>query len=132
MARPCEFSQEIADQICSQVAEGKSIVNACDSDENLPAFRTAYNWFQSHPEFLQQYARAKEIMLERMASEINSIADNTLEDANSRRVRVDTRKWLLSKLIPKVYGDATLLKHGDPDGNALHVKVTRVNGKEEK
>jgi hypothetical protein len=73
------------------------------------------------------YARAKQVNLERMADEIESIADNLEEDPNSRRVRIDTRKWLLSKLMPKVYGDAMQLRHADADGNALKVEVTRVS-----
>jgi len=127
--RPSTYSEELATSICERIAEGESLVTIC-KDANYPCFRTVFNWINSKPEFLQLYARARESQLEKMAQEINEIADNTTEDANSRRVRVDTRKWLLSKLIPKVYGDATLLKHADPDGNALHVKVTRVNGKE--
>lgn len=127
MARPSSYDPQIAATICSQVAEGKSLVRVCDEADDLPAFRTVYNWFQTHPGFVQEYARAKEIMLERMADEINRIADDVTEDANSRRVRVDSRKWLLSKLIPKVYGDATLLKHADANGNQLEVQVTRVS-----
>lgn len=53
----------------------------------------------------ERYARAKEAQHELMAKEILSIADDREEDANSRRVRVDSRKWLLSKLMPKKYGD---------------------------
>jgi hypothetical protein len=49
---------------------------------------------------------------------------------NRSRLRVDTRKWIAAKLKPKRYGDATLLKHGDPDGNALKVEVVRIPGKE--
>mgnify|MGYP000917457764 FL=1 len=30
------------------------------------------------------------------------------------RLRVDTRKWMLSKMLPKVYGDKIEVK-GDPD-----------------
>jgi hypothetical protein len=37
--------------------------------------------------------------------EIISIADDPTDDYNSRRVRVDARKWSASKLMPKKYGD---------------------------
>jgi hypothetical protein len=64
-----------------------------------------------------------------MADEILEIADETSRDtlvnskgdemANSEwiarsKVRIDTRKWLLSKQLPKKYGDRTVLA-GDPD-----------------
>ena len=35
------------------------------------------------------------------------IADDLTEDPNSRRVRIETRKWLLSRLRPDKYGDRT-------------------------
>ena len=41
----------------------------------------------------------------RWAEEVLTIADNTTLDPQDRRIRVDTRKWLLSKVLPKVYGD---------------------------
>ena len=41
-----------------------------------------------------------------MADECLVIADGaTAEDAQARRLSVDTRKWYLSKLAPKRYGD---------------------------
>ena len=41
-----------------------------------------------------------------MADECLVIADSaTAEDAQARRLSVDTRKWYLSKLAPKRYGD---------------------------
>jgi hypothetical protein len=48
------------------------------------------------------------------------------------RLKVDTRKWLLSKLQPKKYGDTASLKlGGDPDGvpiqAAIAVTFVRTN-----
>lgn len=64
-----------------------------------------YKWLDDDDSLVDRYARAKEAQHELMAQEILSIADDREEDANSRRVRVDSRKWLLSKLMPKKYGD---------------------------
>jgi hypothetical protein len=36
-----------------------------------------------------------------------------------RRLQVDTRKWLLSKLRPEKYGDRQTIQHTDGDGNPL-------------
>jgi hypothetical protein len=51
------------------------------------------------------YTRAKEQQQQRWAEEIIEISDDDTLDPNARRVRVDSRKWLLSKLLPKQYGD---------------------------
>ncbi len=62
-----------------------------------------------------------------MADEVISIADAaSAEDYNPARLRVDTRKWILSKMLPKVYGDATMLKHADANGEPFKIEVTRV------
>jgi hypothetical protein len=39
-----------------------------------------------------------------MADDLIDIADEQ-GDPNRNRLRVDTRKWLLSKALPKIYGD---------------------------
>ena len=38
---------------------------------------------------------------------------------NRSKLRVDARKWLMSKIAPKKYGDRVAHEHGDPDGNPL-------------
>src|SRR5438270_581556 len=44
---------------------------------------------------------------------------------NRARLMIDTRKWLLSKMLPKVYGDH-LTVAGDPDQPIRHV-VQRID-----
>lgn len=56
-------------------------------------------------DFAVGYAHAKRQQIEAMAEDIVDIASDETLDANERRLQVDTRKWLLSKLIPKTYGD---------------------------
>jgi len=40
-----------------------------------------------------------------MADEVMEIADDKSGDPARDRLRLDTRKWLLSKALPKIYGD---------------------------
>ena len=61
-------------------------------------------------EAASQYARAKSDQLKLIADETMEIADEPVQPGdsaavNNKRVRIDTRKWLLSKLVPKTYGD---------------------------
>jgi len=74
---------------------------------------------QASEDFAKRYARAKEIQVEQLADELLTIADSAdAETYNASRLQVDTRKWLLSKLIPKKYGDKS---PGDSPDNPLHV-----------
>ena len=63
-----------------------------------------------------QYARAREDLIDIMASEVLELADaaplthpetGAIDGAavQWRRLQVDSRKWLLSKIAPKRYGD---------------------------
>lgn len=85
----------------------------------MPSVQTVFSWMRKHPEFLEQYARAKEESADALADEILDIADDSTNDTvetedgvrvnheniQRARLRVDTRKWIASKLKPKKYGD---------------------------
>jgi hypothetical protein len=71
----------------------------------MPARSTVYLWFAAHPEFSDNYARAREEQADFYADAIVDIADNPELDPNDKRVRIDARKWVASKLKSKQYGD---------------------------
>lgn len=95
-------------------------------DDDMPDRHTVINWSleEDHP-FFNHYARAREIQYHLLADDITDIADDGSNDWMERygkdgealgwaingesvqrsRIRIDTRKWMLSKMLPKVYGD---------------------------
>ena len=44
-----------------------------------------------------------------------------------KRVQIDTRKWMLSKMLPKVYGDKVVAEITGKDGAALEAPSTTIN-----
>lgn len=128
MGRPSSFTQETADTICLRMSEGESLREIC-RDESMPSTASVMRWAHANEAFREQYARAREDLLEHWAEEINEIADNGSNDWMKRsekkgggyevngehiarsRLRVDTRKWLLSKLAAKKYGDRVEQHH---------------------
>lgn len=118
MSRPSEYTQEKADTICGLLSDGMSLRSIC-RDESMPSVPTVFKWMRDYPEFLNQYARAKGESADAMTEDILEIADDKTEDANSRRVRIDARKWIASKLKPKKYGDKLELA-GDQDNPIKH------------
>lgn len=40
------------------------------------------------------------------------------------RLRVDTRKWMLSKMLPKIYGDKTTTELTSPNGGPIKTETT--------
>jgi hypothetical protein len=53
----------------------------------------------------KRYTRAKELQAENLAEEIIEIADGESEDVQRDRLRVESRKWVAAKLLPKKYGE---------------------------
>ena len=97
----------------SMITNGQSLRKCCIQVGIDPArFLRAVD---ASPELAKQYARARQALLDKMADEIleladapvpvldNGATDNAL--VRQRQLQVDTRKWFLSKLAPKVYGD---------------------------
>lgn len=140
MARPCEFTQKMADEICARMAEGESLREIC-RDEEAPAKGTVFRWLAKYPEFQDQYARARVVQADAIFEEILEIADDGSNDWMERqgendegwalngehiqrsKVRIDARKWMAGKLRPKVYGEKVTNEHTGPDGGAVVTEV---------
>jgi hypothetical protein len=98
------YSLDEATKICAWIAAGKSLVSYCKLP-GAPGLATVYEWRAAHPELAEMYARAREDQADALADELLDIADNSKLDHNDRRIKIDTRKWIASKLKPKTYGD---------------------------
>lgn len=99
----------------------------------MPSDMTVRDWaLDDYKGFASQYARATLIRMHVLADEIMEIADNAkFEEVMVSRLRVDTRKWLMSKIAPKVYGDKLDLTHAAPDGGPVQF-ITIYEAKKEK
>ncbi len=111
MSRPSTYNQELADKICAQLADGMSLRSVCNADD-MPCKATVFNWFRAYPDFLDQYTRAKEESADALSDDMLDIADDKDGDPQRDRLRIDTRKWLASKLKPKKYGEKVDVEHG--------------------
>lgn len=134
--RPSRYSPHLAKAICQRLAAGETLRAIC-RDAGMPPERTVRGWALDDVEgFGPHYARAREIGYATLADEILEIADDSLRDTipgvdgapdrpnsewiNRSRLRVDTRKWLLAKALPKIYGDK--LEVGGKDGGPIQLQ----------
>lgn len=127
-----EIADKFCDAIATG---NKGIARLCFENKDFPNSRKIYEWLDSNEAFARQYARAKSEQIHRLGEEILAIADDTQYDelceqyiptaerneegkvvfikvkkvnkqfVESKRQMIDARKWLMSKLMPKVYGD---------------------------
>ena len=110
MGRPSAYTPEVAQEICERIAAGESLRRICDAD-HMPAPATVCLWVTDDREgFAEQYARARRAQGTLLADEIFAIADGSGDVARDR-LGVDTRKWYLSKVLPKLYGDKVEVEH---------------------
>lgn len=134
-----EFSPELAAEICRRIEETGNLRKVCRASD-MPSEMTVRRWaLEDVGGFASQYARAREIGYHGMADEIIDIADDSsgdviVENGEARidhenvqrsRLRADMRRWLLSKVLPKIYGDRLALT--DADGGPLQVAVVRYD-----
>jgi hypothetical protein len=144
VGRPSSFSQKTADEICERMADGETLREIC-RDEEIPDRSTVMRWLAANEQFRDQYARARELLLEHWADETVEIADDGTNDwvlrqkkdgstdyefdgehVQRSRLRVDTRKWMLSKLAPKKYGDNAKVEVSGPDGGPIQTVTDQV------
>lgn len=118
VGRPTDYTLELEDRICEEIALGSSLRTVCAA-EDMPNAATVFRWLRQNEEFSKHYARACEERSEAMIEDTFDIADDgrndwmtvqgkkvTNREAIERsKLRVDVRKWYASKMKPKKYGD---------------------------
>lgn len=141
--RPHSYTPEVGKAICKRISAGESLRKIC-RDPEMPGASTVFDWLyegvseegrRELKDFSEQYAQARETQAELMFEEINEIADDAVsqvrgdDKSDSARVqayklRVDARKWTLSKMLPKKYGDKLDVTSGGKviKGNTIVLK----------
>ena len=124
------YDKALANRVCEAIASGMSDRQAAENEGfNESWLRKLRAKFA---EFEAQYVRARESRAEGYASQIIEIADEMptcevpdpdggvsvrvdMAGIQRNKLRVDARKWVVCKLLPKIYGDKTAIT-GDGGG----------------
>ena len=134
------YSEEIANKICSLISNTDKGLNHICKGEGMPSRSIVYEWLILYPEFSDNYARAKERQADLIFEDIISISDDSSQDekdtefgikentefTSRSRLKIDARKWVLSKLQPKKYGDKLDLSTNGKDINTGVTFITEV------
>jgi len=141
---PVQYSTELADAICERLAGGETLRAIC-RDDGMPDHRSVRRWaLEDTQGFGAMYERARLIGYLGMADEILDLADDrtndTFVDADGihrpdhaavqrSRLAIDSRKWLLSKALPKVFGDKIAVDQNyNIDGDAFSSPLELARG----
>lgn len=103
------------DEILQRLREGETLTGICRSPGYPTAGAVRY-WVGQEDALYSAYARARELGYQGMADELLDIADQSSKATWSRdQLRLSTRQWLLSKALPRMYGDRVQVEGGDGD-----------------
>ena len=118
------------------MGQGLSAFKACEA-AGVP-HSTFMGWLDEDADLADRYTRARENLIERMANELLEISDKDVEIQDGKRdwaavqkhkLQVDTRKWLLSKLAPKKYGDTVGLELSGQNGGPIQILAATTDEK---
>ena len=119
------YTPALTDAICKRISEGESLRAIC-RDPDMPSEGTVRGWAREDRDgFGSRYRLARELQLDHWADLIIDIADEPDRDPRDRQVRIEARKWVMSKLGPRRYGDR-LLVAGEAENplRVLHEQVS--------
>ena len=138
--RPAALTTELKAEICDRVVLGET-VRQIAADPRMPAESTIFLTLARDAEFAAEYGRARVIQCYRWEDEIIEIADGTAGDWVTReghngtsvkvanqehiqrsRIRIDARKWLMSKRVPKRYGEKVTQEHVGSEGGPIQTR----------
>ena len=94
------------------IAHGKSLSQVLRDDQRDIDYNDFYRWIKKDPTRKSLFDEAQELRTEFMAGEIIEIADadDSLEDVNRSKLKIDTRKWLMGAHNKKKYGATTSIE----------------------
>lgn len=109
---PNELKEEIFSDIITRLVNGEAISNILNSDKSkYPSAVTFFKWITNDPELKRVYSYAREVLAHKLFDELNEIAKGPKDEADTvvkvqrDRLRTDTIKFYIAKILPKVYGD---------------------------
>lgn len=113
MGRPSIYSDELAQTICDQLVEGKSLRQICDA-EGMPDRVTVIRWMGKDPDFATKCARARDEQADLMDDRILDVANKCeagLIEPHAAKVVISALQWRAMKLKPKKYGESSSIEH---------------------
>lgn len=115
--------------VFAEMSEGESLRKSCA--KHGVAHSTVLGWIDEDPALGDQYTQARARMLDAQAEALEDIGDQaaqaeTAVEVAGLKLKSDNRKWLLSKLAPKKYGDKIQTEHsGGVEVTAIERRIVR-------
>lgn len=158
VGRPTKYTKELGEQICKLISEGRttlavSRIVGIDRHTIVEWSRLNHEFSAMYAEARQNLYEywADEIVEDALnesrdyvprkvsksgyskkLGDYNEVTEQVVSDNTAvqrDRLKVDSKKWLLSKLLPKQYGDKQEIEHTGKDGTpfvpVLNIKIEK-------
>jgi sugar-specific transcriptional regulator TrmB len=101
------YTEEDYQEILDGIAAGKTLLKICEKT-SLPNRSAVYRRAETDPAFKERLKEAQKIRCSVLEEQVQEIADDESKDHTPAavyraRLKIDTRKWLLSILDPEKY-----------------------------
>lgn len=136
------YTKERGEFVCLMLsANGMSLETICKKYDGLPSASTIRVWLYKYPDFRLMYSEARMRQAELLIDQCIDISDDTSGDAITSpdgkltlngefvarsRLKVETRKWLAAKLLPKIYGDRQIIEQTSLENAELREELAKL------
>lgn len=108
------WDEDVAAEFLARIEDGRGLREVC-AEPDMPVHATVLRWMKERPAFEAAYRRAREAQADRLFDLAWRIACEATEgDVATSRLKIQTLKWRVEKLAPRVYGP---MKAQEPPGS---------------
>lgn len=111
--------EQIFERVIEDIYRGRSLQSVIEDDHRLISYEDFLRWVKRDPTRHERFKEAQEMRTEFLAGEILEIADgveaidpSSSDTVNRDKLRIDTRKWLMSAHNRKRYGETKQIEVG--------------------
>jgi hypothetical protein len=111
--------ENMFENFIEHVYRGRSLKSLVEDDPRLVSYEDFLRWVKRDPQRHERFKEAQEMRTEFLAGEILEIADgvesvdpSSNDTVNRDKLRIDTRKWLMSAHNRKRYGETKQIEVG--------------------
>ena len=126
-----KYSEEIFNEILERIMKGDSLkeITKKGRDASVPSRSTFNKWVADDNDLAELYGLAMDIRADQLFDEVIEIADDVADEESTEtiqrdKLRIDARKWVVSRMRPMKYGDQTQRTMDDGEAGQVHRKTT--------
>lgn len=118
-------TDSIREEILERLSDGENLTDICNTD-GYPSRKTVCNWIGLDEAYRESYIRARELGCDARADALKRTALDDSLDPLTRKLVIETERWLLARQAPNRYGDRTALQMLDEHGKPAKAGITII------